>query len=70
MKLSEEERKEILRKILSSEARERLARIRLAKPEFAEKVEMVLIQLFASGKIKEQLSDEKFKDLLKKLLSS
>ncbi|MEM0243515.1 MAG: DNA-binding protein [Candidatus Aenigmatarchaeota archaeon] len=70
MKLSEEEKREIIRKILSYEARERLARIRLAKPEFAEKVEALLIQLFISGKIKEQLSDEKFKDLLKKILGS
>lgn len=68
MKISEEEKRELLRKILSAEARERLARIRLAKPDFAEKVEQILITLFLQGKIKEQLSDEKFKELLKKLI--
>jgi len=68
MKITEEQKKELLRKILSAEARERLARIRLAKPEFAEKVEQILITLFLQGRIKEQLSDEKFKELLKKLI--
>jgi len=68
MKITEEQKKELLRKILSIEARERLARIRLARPEFAEKVEQILITLFLQGKIKEQLSDEKFKELLKKLI--
>ncbi|MEM5834051.1 MAG: DNA-binding protein [Candidatus Aenigmatarchaeota archaeon] len=68
MKLTEEQRKEILRKILSIEARERLARIRLAKPEFAEKVEEILIKLFLAGRIRDQLSDEKFKEFLKKLI--
>jgi len=68
MKITEEQKRELLRKILSSEARERLARIRLAKPDFAEKVEQILITLFMQGKIKEQLSDEKFKELLKKLI--
>jgi len=68
MKITEEQKKELLRKILSAEARERLARIRLAKPDFAEKVEQILITLFLQGRIKEQLSDEKFKELLKKLI--
>lgn len=68
MKITEEQKREILRKILSSEARERLARIKLARPEFAENVEKILITLYLQGKIKEQLSDEKFKEFLKKLI--
>ncbi|MEM5820852.1 MAG: DNA-binding protein [Candidatus Aenigmatarchaeota archaeon] len=68
MKLTEEQKREILRKVLSAEARERLARIRLARPEFAENIEKILITLYLQGKIKEQLSDEKFKEFLKKFV--
>jgi programmed cell death protein 5 len=48
----EEEKEEMLRKILSKEAFERLKRISLVKPELAEQIELYLIQLYQAGKIK------------------
>ena len=59
----------ILRKILSSEARSRLANIRLSRPQYAQKIELQLIQAFQSGGLRGKipLSDDQFKNLLKKL---
>lgn len=65
----EEIRKEVLKKVLSKEAFERLGRIKLVKPELASQLELYLIQLFQSGKIKSQISDEQLKAILEKLNS-
>lgn len=65
----EEIRKEVLKKVLSKEAFERLGRIKLVKPEVASQLELYLIQLFQSGKIKSQISDEQLKAILEKLSS-
>jgi len=54
-----------LRQILTPEARERLANLRLVKPEIAEIVEQQLISLARSGRIPIPITD----DFLKKLLS-
>lgn len=59
--------KKLIHHILSPEARERLGNIRAAKPNFARRVEVLLIQLYQGGRIPEPLSDEQFKKLLKKL---
>jgi programmed cell death protein 5 len=56
----------IMRRIMTPEARERLSNIRLARPEFARQVEILLIQLFQGGRLKE-LNDEQFKGLLAKI---
>ena len=64
---AEMQKKALLRKILTPEARERLERIRLARPEFAEAVEMQLIQLAQLGRLPIPLSDEDFKALLERL---
>ncbi|MFX0011179.1 MAG: DNA-binding protein, partial [Candidatus Hermodarchaeota archaeon] len=39
---------QIMRKILSQEGRQRLENIRIVKPQFAEQIELQLIQLFQS----------------------
>lgn len=57
----------ILRSILSREARERLARIKMAKPRLGELVEQQLIVLGKRGAIQGQISDKRFKKLLKKM---
>ncbi|MFH0863445.1 MAG: DNA-binding protein [Candidatus Altiarchaeota archaeon] len=59
----------IMHQIMSAEARERLANIRMARPEFARQVEMLLIQLYQGGRLK-QLTDEQFKALLTKISGS
>jgi len=63
----EAQKKQILKKILSEEARHRLSNIRVAKPEFAEQVEMQLIQLAQTGRLPVPVSDEQFKLLLDRL---
>lgn len=63
----EQERTEILRRILTPEARERLARIRLAKPEVAGAVEQQLIALAASGRIQRAIDDATLRALLERI---
>ena len=60
----------ILRQIMTNEARQRLSRIKLVKPEFAEQVELQLIQIAQSGKIKLPISDEQLKWILARLQSN
>ena len=56
----------IMRQIMTPKARERLANIRLARPEFARQVEVLLIQLYQSGRLK-ALDDDQFRALLSKI---
>ena len=63
----EQERSEILRRILTPEARERLGRIRLAKPDVAAAVEQQLIALAASGRIQRAIDDATLRALLERI---
>jgi programmed cell death protein 5 len=63
----DQERSEILRRILTPEARERLARIRLAKPDVAGAVEQQLIALAASGRIQRAIDDATLRALLERI---
>lgn len=65
----EEKKYLIMRKILSVEGRQRLENIRIVKPQFAEQIEIQLIQLFQSGKLRGAipLPDKSFKKLLEQL---
>jgi len=67
--LRDEEKKQILRRIISSEGRERLARVKLVKPELVSQIEDYLIKLYLSGKIKKMLSEEEVIKLLEALSS-
>ena len=58
----------ILMQILEPEARERLNTIKLTKPEFAKAVEQQLVMLAQSGQLRERLTDEQLKVILKKLI--
>jgi programmed cell death protein 5 len=57
----------ILRKILTPEARARLSNIKMVKPEFAEQIELQLIQLASSGRLRGQVTDEQLRELLVQL---
>jgi len=59
-----------LKQIMTPEARQRLTNIRMVKPEFAEQIEMQLIQLTQTGRIKVPISDDQLKEALAKLQSS
>ncbi|MCG3221025.1 MAG: DNA-binding protein [Candidatus Heimdallarchaeota archaeon] len=63
----EAQKQAILRQILNEEARQRLANVRLVRPQLAEAVELRLIQLAQQGAIKEKLNDNQFKDVLRKI---
>ncbi len=60
-------KKEILKKILTKEAFERLGRIRLVKPEIASQLELYLVQLYQADKIKNKITDEQLKAILEKI---
>jgi len=64
----EEQKKAILRKILTNEARERLGRIRIARPEMVESIENQLIAIAQSGKLKNKINDEELRMLLSKVI--
>jgi programmed cell death protein 5 len=57
----------VLRQILSAEARARLSNIKMVKPQFAEQIEMQLIQLASSGRLRGKVTDEQLKALLVQL---
>jgi len=64
----EDQKKLILRAILSDDARERLGRIKAARPEMAENLENQLIMLAQSGRLKNKINDEQLRELLSKIL--
>ena len=57
----------LLRQILTPEARARLTNVRMVKPQFAEQIEMQLIQLASSGRLKDRVTDEQLRTLLQQL---
>ncbi|WP_455139983.1 DNA-binding protein [Candidatus Hodarchaeum mangrovi] len=66
----EQQRQLILKGILTNEARERLANIKLAKPEYATTLENQLIQLASTRRISEKITDAQLKNLLKQLIQT
>jgi len=63
----EVQKQAVLRQIMTSEARQRLNRIKLVKPEFAEQIELQLIQIAQTGKMKLPITDEQLKWILSRL---
>ena len=66
----EEDKRKLMKQMLSLEARERLARIKLARPEFAGHVENQLIALAQSGRLTSMIDDATFKKILEQLQPS
>lgn len=64
----EEQKKMVLRAILTTEARERLGRIKIARPEIVESIENQLIMAAQSGKLKNKINDEQLLMLLSKAI--
>ena len=67
----QEQKYHLMRQILSQEGRQRLENIRLVKPQFAEQIEIQLIQLYQSGRLRgaTPLPDKAFKKLLEQITS-
>jgi programmed cell death protein 5 len=59
----------LLRRILTTEARQRITNLKMVRPEFAEQLELQLIQLAQQGRISIPLTDEQVKEILVKLQS-
>jgi programmed cell death protein 5 len=57
-------RENIMRMALTSEARQRLANIRMVKPQIAQSIEDYIIQLASSGKLKQVINDDQLKEIL------
>jgi len=67
VKKLEEMKKVVMKKILTKEAIERLGRIKLVKSELANQLELYLMQLYQTGKIKGVVTDEQLKYILEGL---
>src|SRR4030066_1961431 len=65
----EAQKQELLRQILSPEARQRLTNLKMVKPEFTEQLELQLIQLAQMGKVPVPMSDAQLKQILIQLQS-
>jgi len=64
------EKQAAMRMILTPEARQRLANLRLVRPELVSQLEEQLIQLANSGRIKMPITDDVLKEILSKLTST
>ncbi|CAN6573588.1 unnamed protein product [Malus baccata var. baccata] len=64
---AEERRQMMLSQIVSGEARERIARIALVKPEKARGVEDVILRAAQMGQIVEKVSEERLISLLEQI---
>ena len=65
----ESQKEALLSKILAPEARQRLNNLKMVKKEFAEQIEMQLIEMAQTGKLPIPLSDVQLKQILVQLQS-
>ncbi len=65
----EQQKQALLAKILSPEARQRLNNLKMVKKEFAENIELQLIEMAQGGRLPIPLSDAQLKQILLQLQS-
>ena len=63
----EAQKKQILAQIMTSEARNRLANLKLTKPELVSQIEIQLIQSAQAGSLRGKVTDEQLKVLLRQI---
>jgi programmed cell death protein 5 len=64
----EAQRQMILRAILTHEARERLGRLKIARPKITENIENQLIMLAQDGRLQTKINDEQLRSLLARIM--
>jgi len=65
----EQQKQALLAKILAPEARQRLNNLKMVKREFAEQIELLLIEMAQTGRLPMPLSDAQLKQILIQLQS-
>ena len=65
----ETQKQAVLRRILTPDARSRLTNLKMVKPEFAQQLELQLIQLAQQGRMNIPVTDKQLKEILVKLQS-
>jgi programmed cell death protein 5 len=65
----EMQKQSLLRRILTADARQRLTNLKIVKPEFANQLELQLIQLAQQGRVELPMTDEQLKEILIRLQS-
>lgn len=61
----EMQKQQILRAVLTPEARSRLETVKMVRPEIVEDIENQIIQLAITGRIKRKIDDNQIKAILK-----
>ena len=61
------QKKAVLRKHLTDDARKRLNTLKMSKPQVAEQVESQIVAIAKSGRIQGKIDDEKMAELLREL---
>ena len=59
----------VLRQILTADSRRRLTNLKMVKPEFANQLELQLIQLAQQGRVELPITDKQLKEILIRLQS-
>ena len=60
--------KKVMGTILSKEAQERIANIRMIKPDLAIQIEIYLLQMFQAGRLRPIVTDEQLKAMLDQMI--
>ena len=63
----EAQKKQILGQIMTPEARQRLANLKLTKPEMVNQIEIQLIQSAQAGSLRGKVTDDQIKVLLRQI---
>jgi len=63
----EAQKQSVLRNLLTPEARERLGRVKVARPDYGAQVENLIVQLAQQGQIKQRIDEPTLIGLLKQI---
>ena len=67
MRQIEEMKRQVMVRILSKDAFERLSRVKMVNPELAGQAELYLVQIYQTGKLTGKVTDEQMRGVLKAL---